>query len=113
MFTHLSNGASLIRFGGETYAPPNMDNPPMGSGRLSQEGFKYSGFMGNLDIIDSKYNEFDVKPEEIKKYSDANSKCYDLRYNGDYQGSYYRQAFLYGGPGGSSCGIWCIHNFSK
>nr|XP_027193177.1 uncharacterized protein LOC101511298 isoform X2 [Cicer arietinum] len=104
LFTHLSNGASLIRFGGETYAPPNMDNPPMGTGRLPQEGFKYSGFMGLLDIIDSKYNEIEVKRSEIKKYSDANSKCYDLRYTG-YQGTQYRQAFLYGGPGGSSCGI--------
>ncbi|XP_073224927.1 protein neprosin-like [Cicer arietinum] len=104
LFTHLSNGASLIKFGGETYAPPNMDNPPMGSGRLPQEGFRNSGFIGTLDIIDSNFNEIDVKHEEIKKYSDANSKCYDLRYNG-YQGSDYRQAFLYGGPGGSSCGI--------
>jgi hypothetical protein len=28
-----------------------------------------------------------------------------LAYNG-YQGPRYKQAFLYGGPGGPNCGIW-------
>ncbi|XP_012572079.1 protein neprosin [Cicer arietinum] len=101
LFNHLSIGASLIRFGGETYAPPNIDNPSMGSGRLPQEGFKNSSFMGRLEIIDSKYSEISVNPEHMKKYSDANSNCYDLLYHG-YEGVVYRQAFLYGGPGGLS-----------
>ncbi|CAL5215252.1 unnamed protein product [Lathyrus oleraceus] len=45
LFTHLSKGASLIRFGGQTYAPPNKDSPPMGSGRLPREKFINSDFM--------------------------------------------------------------------
>lgn len=41
----------------------------------------FSSFTGNFDIIDSKYNEIEAKPRDIKKYSDANSNCYDLRYH--------------------------------
>jgi len=104
LFTHLSKGASFIRFGGQTYAPPNYDSPPMGSGRLPKEKFNNSGLMGKLEIIDSKYNEIDVEPEDMKSFTDTNSDCYDLTYQG-YQGSVYRQAFLYGGPGGRNCGI--------
>ncbi|XP_058734330.1 protein neprosin-like [Vicia villosa] len=104
LFTHLSKGASLIRFGGETYAPPNNDSPPMGSGRLPREKFRNSGFMGLVKIINSEYNEIDINPEDMKRYTNTNSECYDLWYKG-YEGSQYRQAFLYGGPGGRNCEI--------
>ncbi|CAI8619898.1 unnamed protein product [Vicia faba] len=104
LFTHLSKGASLIRFGGQTYAPSNMDSPPMGSGRLPREKFRNSGFMVLVKIINSEYNEFDIKPEDVKRYTDTNSDCYDLWYKG-YEGSQYKQAFLYGGPGGRNCDI--------
>ncbi|WJX54322.1 hypothetical protein P8452_40220 [Trifolium repens] len=104
LFTHLSTGASLIRFGGQTYASPNKDSPPMGSGRLPKEKFRNSAFMRNLEIIDSDYNEVDVNDRYMKPYTDTNSECYDLAYNG-YQGPRYKQAFLYGGPGGPNCGI--------
>nr|XP_027191502.1 uncharacterized protein LOC101515683 isoform X2 [Cicer arietinum] len=103
LFTHLSTGASLIRFGGQTYAPPNMDSPPMGSGRLPKEKLKNSGFMGSLQIIDSDYNQNDVKPKDMMPYSDTDTNCYDLWYHGD-QGPFWHQAFLYGGPGGK-CSI--------
>jgi len=104
LFSHLSTGASKIRFGGQTYAPPNTNSPPMGSGRLPKEKFENSGFMAILKIIDSQYNEVEVKPEDMKPYRDTNSDCYDLIYNG-FEGRLYRQAFLYGGPGGRNCGI--------
>ncbi|WJX48387.1 hypothetical protein P8452_34956 [Trifolium repens] len=104
LFTHLNTGASLIRFGGQTYTPPNKDSPPMGSGRLPKEKFRNSAFMQNLKIIDSEYNEVDATDRYIKIYKDTNSECYDLAYNG-YQGPEYEQAFLFGGPGGPNCGV--------
>jgi len=55
-------------------------------------------------IIDSHYNEVEVKPKYMKPYRDTNSNCYDLIYNG-FEGRLYRQAFLYGEPGGRNCGI--------
>ncbi|KAJ1437909.1 hypothetical protein SESBI_03334 [Sesbania bispinosa] len=99
IFTHLSEGSSVIRYGGETFAPPDMVSPPMGSGRLPQELFKNSGFIGRLQITDSEYKETDVDPKDMKPYLDAKLDCYDLIYHG-YEGPVYWQAFLYGGPGG-------------
>ncbi|MCI01827.1 carboxyl-terminal peptidase, partial [Trifolium medium] len=104
LFSHLSTGASSIRFGGQTYSPPNKDSPPMGSGRLPKEKFRNSAFMMNLEIIDSEYNEVGVTDRDMKPYTNTNPECYDLAYNG-YQGPVYKQAFLYGGPGGRNCGI--------
>ncbi|CAK8579622.1 unnamed protein product [Lathyrus sativus] len=102
LFTHLDKGASVIRFGGQTYSPPNKDSPPMGNGRLPSEKFRNSDFMRLLKIIDSEYNEVDIEPKDMKLYTDTNSNCYDLWYRG-YGGYQFRQAFLYGGPGGRNC----------
>ncbi|GAU29615.1 hypothetical protein TSUD_164650 [Trifolium subterraneum] len=104
LFNHLSRGASSIRFAGQTYSPPNKDSPPMGSGRLPKEKFRNSAFMAILEIIDSEYNEVAVKDRDMKQYTDTHSECYDLAYDG-YQGPRFKQAFLYGGPGGKNCGI--------
>ncbi|XP_058757775.1 protein neprosin-like [Vicia villosa] len=104
LFNRISKGASLIRFGGQTHSPPNKDSPPMGSGRLPKEKYKNSAFMERLHIIDSEYNEVDVKSNDMKPYKDSSSNCYDLGYHG-YEGPIYRQAFLYGGPGGRNCEI--------
>ncbi|XP_057453070.1 uncharacterized protein LOC130744929 [Lotus japonicus] len=103
IFTHLSKGSSLIRYGGETFAPPNTISPPMGSGRLPQELFKNSGFIADLMIVDSNYNEVEVNSKYMKPNCDTTSNCYDALYHG-YEGPIYRQAFLFGGPGGQ-CGI--------
>ncbi|CAK8567629.1 unnamed protein product [Lathyrus sativus] len=102
LFPHLSSGASIIRYGGETYAPTGMVSPPMGSGRLPQEKFRNSNFVERVKIINSEYNEIDVNPINMKINKNANLSCYDLLYRG-YEGSLRQQAFLYGGPGGKSC----------
>ncbi|XP_058754929.1 protein neprosin-like [Vicia villosa] len=102
IFPYLSTGASIVRYGGETYTPPGMVSPPMGSGRLPQEKYINSGFMENIEIIDSEYNDIDTQPKNMKINKGSNLNCYDLLYHGD-EGSYVHQAFLYGGPGGKSC----------
>ncbi|XP_057420483.1 uncharacterized protein LOC130714592 [Lotus japonicus] len=103
LLTHLSHGSSVIRYGGETYASPNVMSPPMGSGRLPRELYKNSAFMSNLEIIDSNYNEVRVNPKYMKSNCDTTPNCYDVQYHG-YEGIVFAQAFLYGGPGGQ-CGI--------
>ncbi|XP_057443407.1 uncharacterized protein LOC130735435 [Lotus japonicus] len=103
IFTHLSQGSSLIRYGGETFAPPNMISPPMGSGRLPKELYKNSGFIVNLEIVDSNYNKIQVNPKDMKSNCDTTPNCYDLLYHG-YEGPIVQQSFLFGGPGGR-CGI--------
>lgn len=103
IFTHLRKGSSLIKFGGEAYGPPNIGSPPMGTGKLPKTSFPNSGFFARLQIVDSKFRELDVNPIDMKSYCDTSSDCYDLLYHGD-QGAQFRQAFLFGGPGGQ-CGV--------
>ncbi|XP_045820338.1 uncharacterized protein LOC123913593 [Trifolium pratense] len=98
IFTHLSNGASKVRFGGETAAI--TVSPPMGSGRLPQDGFQYSALMGLLQHIDTNYNQIDLYPALLKVYNDAKKECYDLKFYEALGGKLYRRAILYGGPGG-------------
>jgi hypothetical protein len=76
----------------------------MGSGRLPKEGYENAALFGTLMTIDSESFIIDVDPEDMMSYSDANSNCYDLHYPG-YTGPKYRQAFLFGGPGGQNCDI--------
>ncbi|KAK2385469.1 hypothetical protein QL285_072705 [Trifolium repens] len=66
MFTHLSTGASKVRFGGETFAAPNTLSPPMGSGRLPQDGYQYSSLFGRIQHIDTDYDQIDVILEYMK-----------------------------------------------
>ncbi|CAJ2676169.1 unnamed protein product [Trifolium pratense] len=99
IFTHLSTGASKVRFGGETFAAPNTVSPPMGSGRLPQDGFQYSALMGVLQHIDTNYNQIDLYPAYMKVYNDAKKECYDLIFKENLT-YLYRRAILYGGPGG-------------
>jgi hypothetical protein len=102
LFTHLNKGASVVRFMGQVYASRNLLNPPMGSGRLPKEGYNNAALFGKLMTIDSESTQSDVEPSDMKPYSDANSDCYDLLYY-EYTGPKYRQAFLFGGPGGQNC----------
>ncbi|MCH83608.1 DUF239 domain protein [Trifolium medium] len=97
MFNHLNNGASKVRFGGETYASSDLLSPPMGSGRLPKEGYQYSALFGKLQYIDSEYSHIDVI--SMKPFSDTKPDCYDLKYY-DELGKVYRRALMYGGPGG-------------
>ncbi|KAK2376270.1 hypothetical protein QL285_077080 [Trifolium repens] len=102
LFTHLREGASGVRFVGQVYAAPNLPYPPMGSGRLPKEGYANTALFGKLMTIDVESSQVDVNPGDMKSYNDANSNCYDLKYY-EYSGTKYRQAFLFGGPGGQNC----------
>lgn len=76
----------------------------MGSGELLEKSFRNSVYIARLQIIDSEYNEHAVEPKDMKSYCDTSSNGYDdLLYHG-YQGQFYGQALLFGGPGGQ-CGI--------
>ncbi|GAU49538.1 hypothetical protein TSUD_74170 [Trifolium subterraneum] len=88
IFTHLSTGASKVRFGGETFAAAITVSPPMGSGKLPQDGFQYSALMGLLQHIDTNYNEIDLYPAFMKNTpSDYNHKGYWKLHNSTYQNS--------------------------
>ncbi|KAL2330016.1 hypothetical protein Fmac_017597 [Flemingia macrophylla] len=102
IFTHLANGASVIRFGGEAGAAFLSSSPPMGTGNLAEAKFRYACYFAKLQILDSESKLQEVQPEDMKIYLETDPKCYDLLYPG-YTGPSHRQAFLFGGPGGN-CG---------
>ncbi|WJX54293.1 hypothetical protein P8452_40197 [Trifolium repens] len=99
IFTHLSSGASKVRFGGETFGASSTWSPPMGSGRLPRDGYQYSALIGLLQYIDTDYDQIDVIPEYMKVYNDAKKECYDLKFY-EHLGKLFRRAILFGGPGG-------------
>ncbi|KAK7340505.1 hypothetical protein VNO77_21211 [Canavalia gladiata] len=99
LFGHLNNGASMIRFGGEAAAPLDKPSPPMGTGKLPQAGYKNACTFYGLRIMDSGFTIQDINPRDMKIYLDTSPNFYDLRYQG-YMGRHFREAFLYGGPGG-------------
>ncbi|MED6136301.1 hypothetical protein PIB30_054788 [Stylosanthes scabra] len=103
LFNHISEGATFVRYGGETYAPPDCQSPPMGSGRLAEEKFKNAAYVARAMIVDSDYNEDDIQIDDVDVYVDTPSSCYEVLYDG-YQGDKYAQAFIFGGPGGN-CGV--------
>ncbi|XP_045820404.1 uncharacterized protein LOC123913645 [Trifolium pratense] len=95
LFTHLREGASLVRFMGQVWAEQTMLYPLMGSGRLPKEGYANAALFENLMTIDSNSYQIDVLPEDMKPYSDSNPNCYDLLYS-EYSGPRYRRFFVHG-----------------
>ncbi|XP_028773392.1 uncharacterized protein LOC114730476 [Neltuma alba] len=96
IFTHLSDGASLMEWGGEiinSESNGQHTRTQMGSGHFPREGYGKESYFNNIKIVDGK-NQL-VRPTNITPYSD-NSNCYSIQ-----TGSSRRLGtfFYYGGPG--------------
>ncbi|KAL2330017.1 hypothetical protein Fmac_017598 [Flemingia macrophylla] len=98
LFTHLSNGASMMRYGGQVGAALGMPSPPMGTGKFAEAKYLNACFFSELQVVDSKFKFQVAQSDDMKIYSDT-PKCFDLLYPGD-EGPGFGQVFLYGGPGG-------------
>lgn len=108
LFTHLANGASVVRYGGTTSAsaatvPQDLISPPMGSGRLPNiDDPTRVAFFQNVKIVGSDYKMIDIVWSETRGNIDAPTTCYNLLFY-EFLGSR-GYVFAYGGPGGHSCG---------
>ncbi|EFH57643.1 predicted protein [Arabidopsis lyrata subsp. lyrata] len=101
LFQHLSNGASLIRYGGNTYLSPDGFSPPMGNGHFPVPDFKKTAHFKNIGIINSDYKADYIDDRKVRLYADSNS-CFRVSYWG--YTKFTGKAFSFGGPGGK-CGI--------
>ncbi|XP_019100749.1 PREDICTED: uncharacterized protein LOC104785634 [Camelina sativa] len=101
LFTHLNNGASLLRFGGNTFPFPNGISPPMGNGHFPVVDIQKSSNFMFVKAKDSNYQTVEIEDEKIRRYVDA-YQCYRLYYGGYSKST--GVVFTYGGPGGN-CGI--------
>ncbi|XP_058078536.1 protein neprosin-like [Magnolia sinica] len=100
LFSSLSDFASLIGWGGETYSRSISPSPPMGSGRLPKEGYRKACYQRQLQLVDETNSLRDPLPKKIYTECDQ-PKCYN-GIHGSLKGLW-RYYFLFGGPGGN-CG---------
>ena len=101
LFSHLSDSASMIEWGGEVVnVAQNGEHTStqMGSGHFPEEGFAKASYFRNIQTVDEGNSL--RPPQSISTFTEQ-SNCYDLRNgnNGEW-GSY----FYFGGPGkGQNC----------
>lgn len=100
LFTHLNDGASLIRFGGNTFMSPDGISPPMGNGHFPVIDFQKSSFFLHVKVRNSNYQLLDIEDRKTRRYSDS-FQCYRLSYWGYAKSN--GVSFSFGGPGGD-CG---------
>ncbi|XP_010419279.1 PREDICTED: uncharacterized protein LOC104704982 [Camelina sativa] len=100
LFTHLKKGASLVRFGGNTFVSPDGFSPPMGNGHFPVVDFQKSSSFVHVKVINLNYQRININHRRIKSYTD--SKCFRVM-NWGYSKTN-GVAFSFGGPGGH-CGI--------
>ncbi|XP_019100741.1 PREDICTED: uncharacterized protein LOC109132812 [Camelina sativa] len=101
LFTHLNNGASLIRFEGNTFTSPDGISPPMGNGYFPSTDFQKSSHFSFIKVKNLNYQSIDLGDKETRPYVDS-YKCFKLKYWGYHKQT--RVAFSLGGPGGN-CGL--------
>lgn len=101
LFTYLTSGASLVRFGGNTFVSPDGISPPMGNGHFPDPDLQKSSNFMHVKVRnpdDSIIDDWDLD-KRIASYADA--PCFKVTYRG-----YNKEngvTFSYGGPGGN-CG---------
>ncbi|XP_019101078.1 PREDICTED: uncharacterized protein LOC104785640, partial [Camelina sativa] len=100
LFTHLNEGASLIRYGGNTFTSPNGISPPMGNGHFPTIDSHKSSQFFHVKVKNWKYQNVDIEDKKARQYSDS-YQCYRLSYWGYVKSS--GVSFSFGGPGGN-CG---------
>ncbi|XP_073125213.1 protein neprosin-like [Henckelia pumila] len=98
IFTHLSDRATMVEWGGEivnSRAEDEHTSTQMGSGHFADDGFGRASYFRNLEIVDSDNSLSSA--QEITTLAE-NTNCYNIKssYNNDW-GTY----FYYGGPGKS------------
>ncbi|XP_026431780.1 uncharacterized protein LOC113329120 [Papaver somniferum] len=99
-FTHLTNNASVLRYGGVAGAKPQTPSPPMGNGYLPQlEDYLETAFMRKMKYIDEKGQSVNLNPYGVPIKHDATLDCYNILFAGNIGGDW-EITTAFGGPGG-------------
>ncbi|CAN6834753.1 unnamed protein product [Brassica oleracea var. botrytis] len=101
LFTELNKGASLVRYGGNTFMSTDEISPPMGNAHFPVADFLKTAHFKNVLIIDSNYKRVYVEDKKIRRYADI-FECFRVTYWGYSKSS--GVSFSFGGPGGK-CGV--------
>ncbi|XP_019090109.1 PREDICTED: uncharacterized protein LOC104736735 [Camelina sativa] len=101
LFTYLNKGASLVRYGGNTYLYPDGISPPMGNRHFPVADFKKTAHFKNIVVRNSYYERVYLEDGKLRCHADCYS-CYRVTYWGYLKST--GVAFSFGGPGGN-CGV--------
>nr|AAD41997.1 hypothetical protein [Arabidopsis thaliana] len=71
LFTHLNKGASLVRFGGNTFPSPDGFSPPMGNGYFPSHDFYKSSHFSKVKVKNSNYETIDFEKQRTRRYADS------------------------------------------
>ncbi|KAJ8497660.1 hypothetical protein OPV22_008212 [Ensete ventricosum] len=96
LFTHLSDRATMVEWGGEVVnMRPNGEHTStqMGSGRFAGSGFGKASYFRNLEVVDADNSL--VSAQAIATLAE-NTKCYDIR---SFSNADWGTSFYFGGPG--------------
>ncbi|KAI3967561.1 hypothetical protein MKW92_009261 [Papaver armeniacum] len=100
IFTHLTNNASTLRYGGIAGAKPQTPAPPMGNGYLPQlKDYNKTAFMAEMKYVNDKGQSVNLNPYGMQTKQDATLDCYDILFAGNIGGEW-EITMAFGGPGG-------------
>ena len=71
LFTHLNKGASLVRFGGNTFTSPDGISPPMGNGHFPVISYFKSSHYVHVKVKNSNYKLVDIESRKARIYADS------------------------------------------
>jgi len=96
IFSHLSDSASTIQWGGEIYSgDAGQTSTQMGSGHFPKEGFGKASHIKNIEVVDSS-NTLNPASGDLQLIA-GKPNCYNVQ-NGN-SGSGFGTYIYYGGPG--------------
>ncbi|KAI3881014.1 hypothetical protein MKX03_037592 [Papaver bracteatum] len=100
IFTHLTNNASILRYGGIAGAKPQTPAPPMGNGYLPQlKDYNKTAFMAEMKYVNGKGQSVNLNPYGRQTKQDATLDCYNILFAGNIGGEW-EITMAFGGPGG-------------
>ncbi|KAI3831635.1 hypothetical protein MKX03_034727 [Papaver bracteatum] len=103
LFTHLTDNASIMRYGGIAGNKPQAPSPPMGNTYLPQlHDYSKTAFMMRLKNVDEKGEAVNINPDNIQTKRNTTLDQYDILFAGNIGGEY-DITMAYGGPGVCMC----------
>ncbi|KAL5727040.1 hypothetical protein ACHQM5_000276 [Ranunculus cassubicifolius] len=106
LFPLLADGASQVAWGGQTLASSDGATPEMGSGHFPDGNYRHGCYFSEMYVVDetNQVVEPEVPRYQMESFVD-NKNCYNLEGWGHVYEKIEGFSFLFGGPGGTNCGI--------
>ncbi|KAI3831493.1 hypothetical protein MKX03_016599 [Papaver bracteatum] len=99
IFTHLTDSASTVQYGGFASARSKPSTPPMGNGFLPQlSDFSRTAFMFKMKYVNETGHTVNLDRQSMQIHRSGTHECYDIMLASPV--GEYDLTMVYGGPGG-------------